>query len=403
MSEENEKKPGAPHTQGLPPTQDQNSGWRSSILSDHAREAEDIHFGSSWSENKLIRKATIITGFSLVGVCLGLGVYFTHDAAPDELPVIVADAKPAKQKIETEKGTVAHQDKYIYGQLHKPQEEEKVTLAQSEPETPHAKPPVFPDSFIESLDEHHDDVDMPHVEQLISPPKKTSEPVVVSDATPDVSLPTHLPEKPQPTSENLPKENTSLSQEMEKLLDENSPEPIPDLASKKAEHTERPSHSYETPHIEAPQTEPVTNPPLTQEPTPSEKSDPTLASVPSPVVVAEEEPKSDAIDHAEIPVTTSLANPQNHVKETSVLHKGDYIIQVASLRHESGAQEEWNKIKEKAGAILKGYDSMIQKIDLGRERGIFYRVLLGPFSQTNAKELCQDLKRHGITCFTRPY
>jgi hypothetical protein len=53
--------------------------------------------------------------------------------------------------VQGEHRAVLHQDKSIYKQLNKAQEEEQVTMAETEPETPQEKSPVFPEHFIQSL------------------------------------------------------------------------------------------------------------------------------------------------------------------------------------------------------------------------------------------------------------
>ena len=52
---------------------------------------------------------------------------------------------------------------------------------------------------------------------------------------------------------------------------------------------------------------------------------------------------------------------------------------------------------ERYASILGPYDPNIVRADLG-DRGIYYRVRVGPFSGADATRLCEDLKAAGGDC-----
>jgi len=72
-------------------------------------------------------------------------------------------------------------------------------------------------------------------------------------------------------------------------------------------------------------------------------------------------------------------------------------VQVSSQKDEDGARTTFKDLQTHYAKILGGYDVNIQRADLGT-RGIFFRARVGPFSQTDAKRLCDDLKSAGGDC-----
>ncbi len=79
------------------------------------------------------------------------------------------------------------------------------------------------------------------------------------------------------------------------------------------------------------------------------------------------------------------------------LAAGGMMVQVSSQRSEDAARATYRDLQARYPGILGGYDANIQRADLG-DRGIYFRVRVGPFASTNAQSLCTALKNAGGDC-----
>jgi Flp pilus assembly protein TadD len=76
-----------------------------------------------------------------------------------------------------------------------------------------------------------------------------------------------------------------------------------------------------------------------------------------------------------------------------------YTVQIASYRSEQEASARWQALTTKQSDLLGKLPHAVAKADLGAEKGVFYRLQAGSFSDRNAaKALCSDLKNHSIDC-----
>jgi hypothetical protein len=73
------------------------------------------------------------------------------------------------------------------------------------------------------------------------------------------------------------------------------------------------------------------------------------------------------------------------------------FVQVSSQRSEPEARAAYQSLQEKFQSILGERNAIIRRFDFG-ERGIIYRVLVGPFISAEASELCSRLKAAGGQC-----
>lgn len=79
--------------------------------------------------------------------------------------------------------------------------------------------------------------------------------------------------------------------------------------------------------------------------------------------------------------------------------KGNVLIQLGSLKSLDLAEAEWKRVSQKHQDILNGFDSMIQKVDLGADQGIYFRLRAGPFaSDEEARKICATLKERKVEC-----
>ncbi|MEM6812068.1 MAG: SPOR domain-containing protein [Pseudomonadota bacterium] len=72
--------------------------------------------------------------------------------------------------------------------------------------------------------------------------------------------------------------------------------------------------------------------------------------------------------------------------------RGDYFIQLASVKSESAAETEWNSFVKKYDPFLSSMPHRVQRADLG-DKGTFYRIQAGPISQTQANSICSEIKK----------
>ncbi len=76
-----------------------------------------------------------------------------------------------------------------------------------------------------------------------------------------------------------------------------------------------------------------------------------------------------------------------------------YTVQIASYRSEQEASSGWQTLTAEQADLLAKLPHAVAKADLGADKGIYYRLQAGSFSDRNdAKALCADLKDHSIDC-----
>jgi len=93
------------------------------------------------------------------------------------------------------------------------------------------------------------------------------------------------------------------------------------------------------------------------------------------------------------PGPTALAAP-----EPSVAQGPQYIVQLSSQRSEAAAQATSRGLQTKYAGLFGSLQPSIRRSDL-RERGVYYRVVIGPFATIGeANQLCGSLKKSGGDC-----
>ncbi|MBY0292296.1 MAG: SPOR domain-containing protein [Alphaproteobacteria bacterium] len=80
------------------------------------------------------------------------------------------------------------------------------------------------------------------------------------------------------------------------------------------------------------------------------------------------------------------------------VEKGNILIQLGSLKSYDLAEAEWARILEHNKDILEGLEPAIQKVDLGADRGIFYRLRTGVENKETAIYACTTLKAKKVDC-----
>ncbi|MCW8836838.1 MAG: SPOR domain-containing protein [Rhodospirillales bacterium] len=74
-------------------------------------------------------------------------------------------------------------------------------------------------------------------------------------------------------------------------------------------------------------------------------------------------------------------------------------VHLASFRSRASANRGWAQLRRAHQAVLGSLQPAIQQVDLGRGKGIFYRLMAGPLkSQAEAVSICTNLKRRRQYC-----
>ncbi|MBX2830770.1 MAG: SPOR domain-containing protein [Rhodospirillales bacterium] len=95
---------------------------------------------------------------------------------------------------------------------------------------------------------------------------------------------------------------------------------------------------------------------------------------------------------------TKASKPIEQEANAVAVSKGNFRIQLASLREESGASAEWKRLSSKNKDLLGSLQMFVQRTDL-EDKGVYYRLQAGPLADaTAAEKLCADLKQRNVGC-----
>lgn len=76
-----------------------------------------------------------------------------------------------------------------------------------------------------------------------------------------------------------------------------------------------------------------------------------------------------------------------------------YRVQLLAARSQSGAEAEWRRIRSENKDLLGNLALNLTRVDLGKDKGIYYRVRVGPLAdEAAAKTLCARLKQRKQGC-----
>ena len=79
---------------------------------------------------------------------------------------------------------------------------------------------------------------------------------------------------------------------------------------------------------------------------------------------------------------------------------GNYTVQVSSQRSEAQAQAAYKSLQQKHPSLFGPQSARILRADLG-DKGVYYRVRVGPMARAQANQFCSNLKKRGGDCFVR--
>ena len=77
---------------------------------------------------------------------------------------------------------------------------------------------------------------------------------------------------------------------------------------------------------------------------------------------------------------------------------GNYAVQLASYLSEARAMLGWSELRGNAPDLLDPISPVVQRADLGEDRGTVYRLRTAPTAKTDAATLCGELKARGMDC-----
>jgi len=88
------------------------------------------------------------------------------------------------------------------------------------------------------------------------------------------------------------------------------------------------------------------------------------------------------------PTETDAGKP---TPDSPVAPSGRVFVQVSAQKSESAARSTYRGLQVKFPSILGKLDPNIQRVDLG-DKGVFYRVRVGPFAFADAQKICGNYK-----------
>jgi hypothetical protein len=77
---------------------------------------------------------------------------------------------------------------------------------------------------------------------------------------------------------------------------------------------------------------------------------------------------------------------------------GGWRVQLASVRTEADAKAEWKRLTQKFPADLGGMAFLMAKVDLGADKGVFYRVQGAAADEAQARAACAHLQSQSVGC-----
>ncbi|MCR4555943.1 MAG: SPOR domain-containing protein [Alphaproteobacteria bacterium] len=92
-------------------------------------------------------------------------------------------------------------------------------------------------------------------------------------------------------------------------------------------------------------------------------------------------------------------NKQKLAEEVSRSRRGDIMVQIASVETKAAAESEYNRLLRR-NRFLKGKGKKIYKVDLGPDKGVKYRIQVGPFkNKTEAKKIISAMQDNGCKAY----
>ena len=134
-----------------------------------------------------------------------------------------------------------------------------------------------------------------------------------------------------------------------------------------------------------------------------------------PVYAAASENLFLGIDPAKVPTETVAAEPETDLPSETVAATaepvasakpltggGRFGVQLAAYRMRHGAEVEWETLRAAHPDLLGGLNATLQPVDLGAEKGVVHRLVVGSFeTKVTARAFCAQLKQRNVDCFVQ--
>jgi sporulation related protein len=354
----------------------------------------------------------------LIGLVLIAGVmYFTFQspsgpASDGEVPFLQANSTPLKETPENPGGQeIANQDRLVYnGEENTNSGSQERLVSREEPVEQIPKTEPKDDSrpnAVTSVLPPAAAVPISQARATIPPPSATAAPaprrvrtVVVRPDGTVVSNPTPAP-APTPTASPTPAPAptpapTSINPVSPPAATANNGVPLPLSRPVQIANANPGAGQVTAPVQPVAQNVPAT--PTRQANAPVRITPPS-----SPVVNSVPPQQVAAVGPTLAPTPAPAAIQSPSPAPTSVASSGQYVVQVAARRSEEQALGAFEQMKSQFRSAIGNYGPLIQRADLG-DRGVYYRLRLGPMSsQSEANQVCSNLKAAGLgDCLVRP-
>ena len=100
-----------------------------------------------------------------------------------------------------------------------------------------------------------------------------------------------------------------------------------------------------------------------------------------------------------VTASASDATPAMTVTAKTLDSAKIYTVQIASYRSEQEASAGWQALTAEQADLLAKLPHAVAKADLGTDKGVYYRLQAGSFSdRKDAKALCSNLKERSVDC-----
>lgn len=113
-------------------------------------------------------------------------------------------------------------------------------------------------------------------------------------------------------------------------------------------------------------------------------------------------PSQDMADKKSAAKTASAAKPKTSAAAPAEAAPAEItgpVLHLASFRSEESAKKAWSDALAGNKTTLGSLRPIIKRVDLGPEKGIFYRLMTGPFnSLSDAEAVCIQLKQNNQFC-----
>jgi hypothetical protein len=299
----------------------------------------EVHYVRADRSGRNRGKALLYGSMIAVSAALCIFLYLSRSPRDGTIPVIKAENGTIKIRPQEQEAQIPHSEKTIYGELAPSEAKPKVENLLAEPEKPQPQTPTLPDEFMKALGDPEDN---------------TAE---LADSTSIPSAPLMAPTEETTTSSN---------ENMSGQVDDATEEPVDNLSASAS------------PAL-ATQEDPVSSVAVSENPAPEK--------APTDMEVSKIEVKSSKI--------ASSKTSANKVGASERF----YRVQIYSAASQKMAEQQWDKFRKKSGGLLAPYSPVIQRIDLGANVGIRYRLQVGQFSKSAAQSFCSSLKKKGIDCW----